>query len=212
MAFKVFPPIFFSAVCACSGALMKWYLHGGGTEASSRVTPPCIIIAIIAAGASYRSEGDVTFSHGRISLRLSRELVSVSLSALCENKEKDDLIRWRMLSKKKKKKKRFRNILLNFFTGWPNFFQSFLFFQYSLHSQANCFGVWKRQKMTSTYISSTMNVRWLDYKRRQTIFCSVGLVQIDWLLTAVITGCSSHVRKSISPIFGGEGFFSPVWR
>lgn len=47
--------------------------------------------------------------------------------------------------------------------------------------------------------------------QKATDIFSVGLVQIDWLLTAVITGCSSHVRKSISPIFGGEGF-SPVWR
>lgn len=143
----------------------------------------------------------------------SRGNLCLSLCLLCVKiRRKTIWLDGECCRRRRRKKKRFRNILLNFFTGWPNFFQSFLFFQYSLHSQANCFGVWKRQKMTSTYISSTMNVRWLDYKRRQTIFCSVGLVQIDWLLTAVITGCSSHVRKSISPIFGGEGFFSPVWR
>jgi hypothetical protein len=56
-----------------------------------------------------------------------------------------------------------------------------------------------------------MSDDWITKGDRR-FFCSVGLVQIDWLLTAVITGCSSHVRKSISPIFGGEGFFSPVWR
>lgn len=139
----------------------------------------------------------------------SRGNLCVCLSALCENKEKDDLIRWRMLSKKKKKKKRFRNILLNFFTGWPNFFQSFLFFSIVCTAKQTVFGFEETKNDVNLYLFYD-ECPMIGLQKATDIF-SVGLVQIDWLLTAVITGCSSHVRKSISPIFGGEGF-SPVWR
>lgn len=143
----------------------------------------------------------------------SRGNLCLSLCLLCVKIRRKTIWLDGECCRRRRKKKRFRNILLNFFTGWPNFFQSFLFFFSIVCTAKQTVLGFERDKKWRQPISL---LRWMSddwiTKGDRRFFCSVGLVQIDWLLTAVITGCSSHVRKSISPIFGGEGFFSPVWR